>query len=51
VKPGIGPDRDVVAVLEAMKMQNDIVATGRNRRCVHVGRETSSPKAPIADIE
>src|ERR1039458_1048643 len=54
VKPG---DRvqigDVVAVLEAMKMQNDIVAhrTG-TVAVVHVREgDVVGPKAPIADIE
>ncbi len=54
VKPG---DRvqigDVVAVLEAMKMQNDIVAhrTG-TVAAVHVREgDVVAPKAPIADIE
>jgi pyruvate carboxylase subunit B len=54
VKPG---DRvqigDVVAVLEAMKMQNDIVAhrTG-TVAAVHVREgDVVGPKAPIADIE
>jgi len=44
---------DVVAVLEAMKMQNDIVAhrTG-TVGAVHVREgDVVAPKAPIAEIE